>query len=758
MFVAVYFATVTFVVSTTYKDATRRLRDQIVRQPETRWYVAFFTPSVVYVGLALALPVVDQVATHLTLVTTGFAGALVVLSFGRIWITLFVSLEPTSVFPSIQRDLNLWVHRAYRLGRRNNPSPTAVLRANQKIREKLATLDDLVTLILDREYERASDRGIAASFDPRIRTALEHLRLTWETYARRKHMLSGLPGWNPSRTQAKDWFLASYSEVDIAVATGTTLAGSQVVDDLWFERWIAALVERLLSGRDLLSVQRAVDGLMPLSRALGGRGQFDELRLWMTATTFSPMNAVSEYAGQRGPLETPPTAGDAQRSYMSRSKHFALPGEASSHNLVDFVLLEMLNTCLGYTDYFARMQSELMDAGAVIANSKSQLVAGRLVLEIARNAREALATETALESERVTPDSTLAQLMARGLATETLDELQQLLAYLETELWPWVLEVGGSNSWAAGAALSRATEVAAKLEVMLEFARRLLDDCETAHREKDDRWPDTATTDILRRARSLRDQLELPVARLATTVDSTPDSDRPDHFGWAYHRAHENVLRRLLADEPSEPEALRQQVLLLYWAGDLATQRLSSTVRRNDQRLINSYIAEPYLRFLQLCGIALVLSEVTQTPDLFRPFESAWTALLTSATRSTALLGRAAATLFADTGLFALTPGGVSRSSIEIRAHQKLEELGVSHDLFDFGGFGATEGGRPASVSDEAKRLLRTVRSSNYEGMFYAHWLRPTAIAAGATVPTDAERYLSRLDLDGDIEEDEDDD
>ena len=315
-----------------------------------------------------------------------------------------------------------------------------------------------------------------------------------------------------------------------------------------------------------------------------------------------------------------------------------------------------------------------------------------------------------------------------------------------------MIDIGGSKSWAAGAALSRATELTEKLGTMMGFARRLLDGCESVHIEKDDRWPDTGTTDVEERAKALRDRLELPVARLAATVDSAPDSDRPDHFGWAYYRAHENVLRRVLSREPGDPEELRQKVALLYLAGDLATQRLLTTVRRHDQGVINSYVAEPYVRFLQLCGIALALSEVTEVPALFRPFESLWVGLLADASRSTQLLGRAAATLSSESAVFGLTPGGIERSNIEIKANHTLDELGVPRHLFDLGGFGAHEGGGAASLSHKATRLLRAVRSSNFEGMFYARWLRPRAVAAGATVPAEVEQYLHLLDLDDEDE------
>lgn len=747
VFVAVYFATVTFVVSTTYKDATRKLRDQIVRQPESRWYAAFFTQAVVYVALALALPVVGRTATHLTLVIAGLSAALVVLSFGRIWITLFVLLEPTSLFPHIQRDLNRWVHRAYKLGKRKDPSPVAVRRANARIRTNLETLSDLVTLILDREYERSGDRGISASYDPRVRSAAMNLLLIWESYSQRKHTIRTLPGWNPTRTQSKDWFLSSHSEVSVALATGTTLVGTEVVDDLWFERWIADFAERLLAGRDLRSIESAIRGLPPLSRALASRGQFEELRLWLTSTTFAAMASVGEYTRGQGAIDVPSEAGQPG-SRLSREQHFALPGEASAHNLVDHVLLELLSACLGYMDYYEHMRQLIPGVGALVADASKRVVAGKLVLEITANLREALETEVTIEGERVTPDSALTQLVCRALATEAIDEVEHFVSFLENEIWPWVTEIGGTRSWAAGSALSRATELTEKLRTMLRFERQLLDACESVHIEKDDRWPDTDTAAVDTRAESLAERLELPVARIAATVDSAPDSDRPDHFGWAYYRAHENVLTRVLARTPGDPAELRQKVGLLYWAGDVATQRLLATVRRHDQSVINSFVAEPYVRFLQLCGIALAMSEVTREPALFAPFESLWVGLFTDTDQTTQLLGRAAATLSSESALFALTPGGIERSNIEIRANQTLDELGVPSGLYDLAGFGYDDDLQPSSLTQGATQILRSVQLSHYEGMFYAHWLRPRALAAGGEAPTELEQHLRLLDID----------
>ncbi|UMG91503.1 hypothetical protein [Nocardioides sp. TF02-7] len=146
--------------------------------------------------------------------------------------------------------------------------------------------------------------------------------------------------------------------------------------------------------------------------------------------------------------------------------------------------MELLSACLGYMDYFERMRQLLPGAGALVADTSKRIVAGKLVLEITSTLREALATEIDIEGERVTPDNALTQLVARALATEAIDEVEHFVSFLENEVWPWVIEIGGTRSWAAGSALSRATEVTQKLTTMLHFERQLLDVCESVHIEK----------------------------------------------------------------------------------------------------------------------------------------------------------------------------------------------------------------------------------------------------------------------------------
>src|SRR5690606_27855542 len=123
-------------------------------------------------------------------------------------------------------------------------------------------------------------------------------------------------------------------------------------------------------------------------------------RLWLTSTTFSAMSEVSAYARERGTIDVANYTGQSRESHLSREQHLALPSEASAHNLVDRVLLEVLSACLGYVDYFDRMHRSLPSLGALVADNSKRLVAGRLPLEITANLRKALAMEIDIEGIR----------------------------------------------------------------------------------------------------------------------------------------------------------------------------------------------------------------------------------------------------------------------------------------------------------------------------------------------------------------------
>ncbi|GAC1532136.1 MAG: hypothetical protein NVS3B1_25640 [Marmoricola sp.] len=600
------------------------------------------------------------------------------------------------------------------------------------------------------------ERGLAASFDPRVKDALTEIGTLWLNYANRKSAASSLPDWNPTRQTSKDWFLASDSELGIALASGTTLMADEVVDNLWLERVLAGFVTRLMTGRSLRSLENVLTAPPNLTAALAALGQFEEMRMWRAAVIFPAMREVTEYASDVGSISLAVGPAEVSPPHFSLHGHFGRPSEASAHNLADLVVYDAVAAVLGLRSYADRVRVWLPSAPRAVTGRPKYPHLGSLGLGALANARKAIRTEKLIEGKRLTPDSAVTQLAARVMATQVIDELEQVRAFSEDELWPWILTVGRSKSLAAGAVLSRGVELSARHENAIASLEELLAVCESVHLDSDDRWPNTDLSEIAAKIRGLQAQLELPTAQLAATVDATPDHDRPDHFGWAYYRAHEDLLARVLKREPGDPREYASKVALLYWSGDLATRRLVASVRRHDQSVVNAYVCEPYTRFLQLSGIALLLATIDDRMDIFEPFEKVWRHRIGTAPEASATLGRAAATIASTRNFFAITPGAILRQGIEMQAKKVLGDLGVPAGDFDYMSFGPPDVAAPApTLTPRARRLLRGTRTAHFEGMFYAQWLRPEALGAGASAPVELEKTLPGLDFDTDGDEDD---
>jgi hypothetical protein len=96
---AVYFATVAFVVSTTYKDATSRIRGLVTRLPGGRIYTTVYVQAVLFGLITLMLPMTGREPNRLLLSVVTVLGGFVVLSFGRLRTQLYGLLEPAGLLP-----------------------------------------------------------------------------------------------------------------------------------------------------------------------------------------------------------------------------------------------------------------------------------------------------------------------------------------------------------------------------------------------------------------------------------------------------------------------------------------------------------------------------------------------------------------------------------------------------------------------------------------------------------------------------------
>ena len=722
----VYFATVTFVVSSTYRDATARVRSLVTRIPEGRVYTFVYVQAVLFALVIVLLPLSGLEPNRLSLLTLAILAALVVTSFGRLRTQLYGLLEPAGLLRVIERDISYW--SKYAMRRHGRAPAWRVEKSRVRVVESLITLRELCRLIREREHVSPDPSAEYASVDPRILSAVRSLTSIWMRYAVVKNRLVGVPGWCSPRERHKDWLIADSFEVGIALGTATTLRPDAADDQLWLERHLASVFTDLLANRDVAQYARMTGDLSGVGRRLAGLGLFEDAHLWLDVVVLPARSLVD--------LDR---ADGAEGGVASASEQPSKAIAAHQHNLVDFIVLSYSQIALGLHDYAARI-AQGFPAWTV---PQAHGLAGRPISArpsaLFRNLEDGLAFERSTERRRITSDANIHQLAARAIATDLIDEASWFVDALESALMPWVQGLCRTVTLPSAAALSRMYETVHKAdEVMLPALRRWFHASEAVHRDVDDKWPDLDTGDLETRLDRLSQDLKRPTAHLAFSADVELDPDRPDVFGWAFHRAHEDLFEDVLGGR--QPPDLRERLQHLVGATDRASIRVQSTVRRTHARVANSYRAEPLLLLLQISGMAYVQGILNGKNDLLAVFSDVWGGLLEGDAQQ--VLDVVLGTLISDNQLLGLSAGKMMRSGREQRAVQSFAFLG------ERGGSALGRHRRSQritgadGVQDRAGVLAEhlSVRA-DFEEVFVAAWLLPEAIARGAVLAPDLKMH-----------------
>lgn len=710
--VGVYFATVTFVVSTTYRDATPRLRGLVTRMPQGRAYTFVYTQAVLLAIATLLLPVFGREPNRLTLSVLVVGGAVVITAFGRLRTQLYELLEPSRLLRAVHRDQVRWLK--YAQHRLSATRPWRVQTARAGVIEALLTFEDLCRLIRSREQPSTATQVEYASVDPRTQTAMTCLSRLWLSYAARKATIVSLPGWCSKRPRHKDWLTASSFEVGIAVSTATGLQAEWVDDPLWLERYLNSAAAQLLGGRTVSEYSNLLSHNDDIVRRLTGLGLFDEVRLWLDDVVLSGIDLVD--ASLKAADASDPTTVFKPRAF------------AHEFNAVDVIMLSFLQVSLGLYDYAAAMRHDFPNWVGQHARGKRVRPAGPRLRELIFSIEDGLKFEHSAEGRFITSDANLQQLVARTVSAELIDELTQLVDTIEDTLAPWTARLSEIPTQPGAAAVSRLNELLHKnIEVLLPEFKNCFDACERVHRDVDDGWPNL-DLDALR-SRLVRQQqlLRLPIARLASRTDADLDPDRPDTFGWAFHQAHKDALDDVLS--AASIDGFDDRLLQLVAATDRAGSRLHGATRRTHASVANSFRSEPLLMLLQLSGVAYAQSLFAPAAPTFDSFERLWNRLLDDDPQR--VLNAAIGAILADDDLWAISAGKVVRTDRSMQAMRQIESLDTVDLHFDYD----PEDGSGTFTPLRAAIASHLSIASDFEDTFVAAWLVPVAKQRGAVVP-----------------------
>lgn len=719
----VYFATVAFVISSSYKETTSRVRNLVTQLPASTTYTFIFTQAVLFTLGAFAMPLVRTSPTRLTLCAVVVMSAFVVIAFSQLRQQLYRLLDPLELLGVVERHLKQAVAGAMRQAKRKSPSPARMAALHQQASDALEAVDDLARLMLHQENDnRHTDN--APREDPRINEATKRIMRLWYHTSAAKPTLKTLEGWNPPSHTVKprDWFLADQTEVGHALNSRTPLASVEEPDVHWLERRLTRSIDLMVSNRSAAAQVGAMAYGAPVLQTLMERGQFEEASIWKTA-------AIR--------LADRPDMHETSHPQVDTLTAEAAPATIETNRaIVDLYVSIWLADMNGLNEYafgrntnFPRWAVEVTRAGTPTLMSPS-------AQELSRNLHDAVAFEIVVDRTAVTPDINLAQLMAREISNEAHDQLRRQIEQFTTVARRWLLDAQQLDISIAGRALMRFDQCLQQAEQAVETVRLLMATCERERRDVDDRWPKLDVTDLRAPLTLMRGEMKPMVAKVASKADASPPSDAIDLFGWAYHRTFNDLLNDVLAGTIATDTSADERIQGLLIATGSATGRMITVTGRIHPQTMHASMSGPTMMFLRLSAAAMLISEVKGEPQIFEPFKKSWENRMPDAAAAQAVLDGAAFTLSGDADIYERGPRNIFRTEVGMRIEQALTSLGV-------GDFMESEtsptlsnptSSNPTLNKSTRRRLQYVGVGGHFESLFVASHLIPAATRLGATV------------------------
>lgn len=724
VFLGLYFTAVGVVASTRYANVTVDVRALLMREKVGNLYIRVVALLAAVAVLLLAESALGFQPAALNLIVVGLLGVIAVFSFVPLGFGVFQFLEPTKLVRYLHDDLR-------RLIRSATPKGYGWLHAafqkhfQRQAEETLATYRNLV--------------GVAARVDPPEGRLLAELACgalqLQRQYARHKPQIPSQSFWFRRVHRHPGWLTAHYSQVDIALQTGTPLDPKPVPDSMWLEREVEHIVvtatERILQAGDLQSALSVVGDIQRTLYILGERLAMDEALLLVRVARGLAHGAAHSVGGDG-------IAGEDEAERLS-----------SSLALVDLYGLGLINIVLGMSAGFEVPAAERLTSAitAVKWHRPGSLYATRLprhVVERLEMIAESLEFERAVEGRAISPpwylQQVAAQAYARLISASVSRLTEDMLGSFSNEAESLVRE---KKYVFAAELIQRGLKACDKLDFHLGRFKGSFVSLEDLRKVADIPWPNVDWDATGQSVKQARERLILRLRAATPAIARLPQSERtPDYFGHAYS---------VLAEASHEAMASGNDLLFrkvfpaFFVLAISAPTRVLSQVATDDDRTRGIFGSEPLADLFELSGLAMIYTDLAEK-GYWPTAKRAWDVYLSGCDDAalTVKLFMSAANF--RRSQFTLMPRAVLRTKWKLALERRLESDGLVGETEHFDG---GSGDRAACPHDSPiiRALVGTGRHLVFDGedVFLAAYLAERPEAAGQVLPHNAKLFAKLL-------------
>lgn len=657
VFLGLYFTGISAVASTVYARVPGDVRSILTQEKVGNVYIRMVAllGAVSILLLALRAVGLEPGLSHLLLVA--LLGVVAVFSFVVLGTRAFNFFDPTTLVDYLARDLLRWMHNATPAGFqwRNAAFQAHYQRQAQRA---LQTYSKIVTLTLSEEHVAG---GAVLALAGRALGLLQ-------AYERQKLAIPTESHWFARRQRHRDWFTTDYTQVSIAIETGTALQPRAVPDPNWFEAYLEDIVVRgartLIQRGDLESVVSLCDGVQRTLDTMSSCFAIDEaFRLFRSLGT-----EVRQVARTGDPDE-----GDPKRLALQLA-------------VVDIHAMGLISILLGFSKKLGSITSDSFSGtigrirwqspGTVYATSMP-----RAALEQLEHLQKGLELERRVEGRTLSPSWYLTQISALGMARFIDGSVNTLIGGLESNIVREAEALAEEGRHVTASQLiQRGLEACQKYAFHLREIRVCFERISALRRVGDIPWPTVDWEKVEERVQGLREGLVEALARVAVQLAAVPSSpDLPDYFGHAYATLAQESYAAMAS---GKEELFKGLFPPFFVAGLSAHDRLGDQLKEYDEKTRTVFSTEPIADLLDLSGYALIYSELDRK-DFWGTVKSLWDKYFETVADAGAALRFVEAVVEYRRSLFAILPRDLARTAWKQDLERRLRERGLLIEPFE---------------------------------------------------------------------------
>lgn len=604
LLIGLYYSALITAAGTVYASVPTPLRMRLVRERTGATYM-WFVAAVTVTALSAALfhILFDMQSRFITFALL-FGGALSVFAFVSLGKQAFALFNPSNLLrPAYKHLIEIIQEHVEQTGLYT--SEAFQQNARMRAYNELGVIETVRDLALTSPSVRSSD----------LNSVVRNASWVLENYHALKPSITLNSRWYERQHEHASWHGRSNLTSDISIRTATPLQPKEVIDYHWLEKRLLKLSSECLKGNsESISIEIATTAVLSLGQMVSSIIKAHDL-VFALDVSKEVVDDVADIISAQAPSNAYNTEHKSQLQLIN-----------ATERLIVQILLDSSEVLSSYTEETLEAHATAIEQGNAHSSDWN------LPLDTARRLAPMFSSidlERKAEGKAVSANWYICEkirlelLQSIKAGHETL--FNKLLAFYES------LYQAASDKWGKAIIISGQAELFYKIDFHYGKMKKVLDKLEDNRVIDDLMWPKVEFENSLQEITHAKREHTARLGELAVIMAVEPDTnDLPDFGGQFLALLQEDIFKAALERDIG----VLKEVLPNYAAAVLLVVRngYNSDLPFTDPRA-PSIALQAYAELMDLVeifGLAKIISEFHNAPDLWRVFETQWQTIVST--------------------------------------------------------------------------------------------------------------------------------